>query len=234
MGFKLSLATLAVVSSFTAPGAPAPAPRSLVRRHMDLDTVRLVGDGAAAFVGGSMGVAGTLAVYENNRFHAKQRVVCAYCASAPRNPFRAAHLPGDRPPPRRPPAPRPHPSLRVGEGTGYLKCATCMGTGLLADGSKCHTCEGAGAARADGKHVCVNCEGTGLTIPAAFDRKEIKAQDDEIERQLDEIGIAALADDIIRAENRPGDMLEVGRMLQRRAIRRVSGKAGDDASSGGD
>lgn len=92
--FKLSLATLAVVSSFTAPGAPAPAPRSLVRRHMDLDTVRLVGDGAAAFVGGSMGVAGTLAVYENNRFHAKQRVVCAYCASAPRNPFRAA-----RPPP---------------------------------------------------------------------------------------------------------------------------------------
>ena len=44
--FKLSLATLAVVSSFTAPGAPAPAPRSLVRRHMDLDTVRLVGDGA--------------------------------------------------------------------------------------------------------------------------------------------------------------------------------------------
>ena len=74
-----------------------------------------------------------------------------------------------------------------------------MGTGLLADGSKCHTCEGADAARADGKHVCVNCEGTGLTIPAAFDRKEIKAQDDEIERQLDEIGIAALADDIIRA-----------------------------------
>ncbi|KAK7247817.1 hypothetical protein SO694_00121056 [Aureococcus anophagefferens] len=219
--FKLSLATLAVVSSFTAPGAPAPAPRSLVRRHMDLDTVRLVGDGAAAFVGGSMGVAGTLAVYENNRFHAKQRVVCAYCASAPRNPFRAA-----RPP--------PPPVIRVGEGTGYLKCATCMGTGLLADGSKCHTCEGADAARADGKHVCVNCEGTGLTIPAAFDRKEIKAQDDEIERQLDEIGIAALADDIIRAENRPGDMLEVGRMLQRRAIRRVSGKAGDDASSGGD
>ena len=52
-----------------------------------------MGDGAAAFVGGSMGVAGTLAVYENNRFHAKQRVVCAYCASAPRNPFR------DRPPP---------------------------------------------------------------------------------------------------------------------------------------
>ncbi|KAH8046916.1 hypothetical protein JL722_13412 [Aureococcus anophagefferens] len=146
---------------------------------MDLDTVRLVGDGAAAFVGGSMGVAGTLAVYENNRFHAKQRVVCAYCASAPRNPFRAA----------RPPSP---PVIRVGEGTGYLKCATCMGTGLLADGSKCHTCEGADAARADGKHVCVNCEGTGLTIPAAFDRKEIKAQDDEIERQLDEIGIAAL------------------------------------------
>jgi hypothetical protein len=29
-------------------------------------------------------------------------------------------------------------------------------------------------------------------------------------------------------------MLEVGRMLQRRAIRRVSGKAGDDASSSGD
>ena len=26
-----------------------------------------------------MGVMGTLAVYENNRFHAKQRSICAYC-----------------------------------------------------------------------------------------------------------------------------------------------------------
>ena len=37
----------------------------------------------------------------------------------------------------------------------------------------------------------------------------------ELETKLDEIGIAALADDIVRAENSPGDMLEVTRMLQR-------------------
>ena len=69
------------------------------------------------------------------------------------------------------------------------------------------------------KHTCVNCEGTGLAIPAEFERKEIKAQDDELETMLDDIGIAALADDIIRAENSADDMAEVGVMIQRRALR---------------
>ena len=36
--------------------------------------------------------------------------------------------------------------------------------------------------------------------------------------------IAALADDIVRAENSPGDMLEVTRMLQRRALARAGQK----------
>ena len=40
---------------------------------------RLMTDASAGLVGGSMGVMGTLAVYENNRFHAKQRSICAYC-----------------------------------------------------------------------------------------------------------------------------------------------------------
>ena len=149
---------------------------------------RLLTDGAAAIFGGSMGVMGTLAVYERNRFKAKQRQVCAYC-----------------------------------EGTGFLKCAHCVGSGVVA-GEPCPVCQGAQ------KHVCVNCEATGLAIPAAFERKEVKAQDDELERKLDEIGIAALADDIIRAENQPGDILDVSRMLQRRALAKV----GDEEAKRGD
>jgi len=82
--------------------------------------------------------------------------------------------------------------------------------------------------RGRGKHVCVNCEATGLTIPATLDRKGIKQQDDELERKLDEIGIAALADDIIRAENSPEDMLEVTRMIQRRALTRQADRESAD------
>lgn len=149
--------------------------RTLCVRNMDLD-VQLFTDGVAATVGGTMGVAGTLAVYENNRFHAKQRSACAYC-----------------------------------EGAGLLVCGACLGGGTCGGGS-CPTCRGTGT------HVCVNCEATGLAIPPAFERKEIYKQDDELERQLDEIGIAALADDIIKAENSPGDLVEVTRMLQRRAL----------------
>ena len=122
-----------------------------------------------------MGVMGTLAVYENNRFHAKQRSICAYC-----------------------------------EGTGFIK------------GASFQSSTGEWLRKADG--VCINCEGTGLSIPATLDRKGIKQQDDELETKLDEIGIAALADDIVRAENSPGDMLEVTRMLQRRALARAGQK----------
>ena len=227
---RLCLVGLAVVltpvDAFAASSAGAASrhepsgARTLVRRHMDWNLVRLAGDGAAAFVGGTMGVAGTLAVYENNRFHAKQRAVCAYCESPSPPPSPVPRscpaFPVLAPPPGAAPGssvtdPRPAPS---GEGTGNLKCANCMGTGIVA-GQPCPVCHGAE------KHVCVNCEGTGLSIPASFERKEIKALDDEDERLLDEIGIAALADDIIRAENQPGDMLEVGRMLQRRALSKI-------------
>ena len=59
---------------------------------------------------------GTLAVYERNRFHAKQRVACAYC-----------------------------------EGTGYIECGACTGTGsvMSADGGviTCGTCHGTSASR---------------------------------------------------------------------------------------
>ena len=136
---------------------------------------RLMTDASAGLVGGSMGVMGTLAVYENNRFHAKQRSICAYC-----------------------------------EGTGFIKGASYQAS------------TGEWLRKADG--VCINCEGTGLSIPATLDRKGIKQQDDELETKLDEIGIAALADDIVRAENSPGDMLEVTRMLQRRALARAGQK----------
>ena len=136
---------------------------------------RLMTDASAGLVGGSMGVMGTLAVYENNRFHAKQRSICAYC-----------------------------------EGTGFIK------------GASYQSSTGDWLRKADG--VCINCEGTGLSIPATLDRKGIKQQDDELETKLDEIGIAALADDIVRAENSPGDMLELTRMLQRRALARAGQK----------
>ena len=136
---------------------------------------RLMTDASAGLVGGSMGVMGTLAVYENNRFHAKQRSICAYC-----------------------------------EGTGIIK------------GASYQSSSGEWLKKADS--VCINCEGTGLSIPATLDRKGIKQQDDELETKLDEIGIAALADDIVRAENSPGDMLEVTRMLQRRALARAGQK----------
>ena len=136
---------------------------------------RLMTDASAGLVGGSMGVMGTLAVYENNRFHAKQRSICAYC-----------------------------------EGTGIIK------------GASYQSPSGEWLKKADS--VCINCEGTGLSIPATLDRKGIKQQDDELETKLDEIGIAALADDIVRAENSPGDMLEVTRMLQRRALARAGQK----------
>ena len=129
-----------------------------------------------------MGVMGTLAVYENNRFHAKQRSICAYC-----------------------------------EGTGIIK------------GASYQSSSGEWLKKADS--VCINCEGTGLSIPATLDRKGIKQQDDELETKLDEIGIAALADDIVRAENSPGDMLEVTRMLQRRALARGRGRRGGDGRS---
>ena len=195
---------------------PSVESREHVRRQLGVEGVeigRLVTDAGAAFLGGTMGVAGTLAVYENNRFHAKQRVVCAYCefflsSPARRLRARASFLPRGAFPPG-----LGHPSL-LGEGSGFLTCGACLGSGK-SDGCQCSVCKG------NGKHTCVNCEATGLAIPAAFERKEIKAQDDELERQLDEIGIAALADDIIRAENSPGDMAEVSRMLQRRALSRL-------------
>ena len=156
--------------------------RIMTRRPMSPNDImtatewgRLMTDASAGLVGGSVGVMGTLAVYENNRFHAKQRSICAYC-----------------------------------EGTGFIK------------GASYQSSSGDWLRKADG--VCINCEGTGLSIPATLDRKGIKQQDDELETKLDEIGIAALADDIVRAENSPGDMLEVTRMLQRRALARAGQK----------
>ena len=60
--------------------------RIMTRRPMSPNDImtatewgRLMTDASAGLVGGSMGVMGTLAVYENNRFHAKQRSICAYC-----------------------------------------------------------------------------------------------------------------------------------------------------------
>lgn len=174
----LAVASAACAAALVAPAAARALPRRDVSVRLDVELGRLLSDGAAACIGGAFGVGGTLAVYENNRFHAKQRVVCAYC-----------------------------------EGAGVIKCGSCLGTGRTGDGSPCPVCGG------EGSHVCVNCEATGLAIPPTMERKEIKREDDELERKLDEIGIAALADDIRRAENSPGDLVEVGAMLSRRALR---------------
>ena len=177
--------TIIILATLLRTTTPLQCPhgrRIMTRRPMSPNDImtatewgRLMTDATAGLVGGSMGVMGTLAVYENNRFHAKQRSICAYC-----------------------------------EGTGFIK------------GASYQSSTGEWLRKADG--VCINCEGTGLSIPATLDRKGIKQQDDELETKLDEIGIAALADDIVRAENSPGDMLEVTRMLQRRALARAGQK----------
>lgn len=161
----------------TALVMPRPSPRRTAR-HVTPDFSRLEVDAVAAFVGGSLGVVGTLISYEWRRYYARTRVACPYC-----------------------------------QGRGWLTCATCLGTD-----PNCPTCHG------EGRIKCVNCEATGLAIPPLLERKDVKNFDDELETKLDQIGIAAMADDLLRNEARPGDADELNNMLARRAntIRRES------------
>ncbi|KAJ8600156.1 hypothetical protein CTAYLR_001913 [Chrysophaeum taylorii] len=89
------------------------------------------------------------------------------------------------------------------EGRGSLICAHCMGEG-------CPRCT-------EGRVKCVNCEATGLAIPPQLERKDAKTVDDELETKLDQIGIAALADDLLRYEALPGDVEKLNVLLARRA-----------------
>lgn len=131
---------------------------------------RIQVDAVAAFVGGALGVVGTLVVYETRRYHARTRVACPYC-----------------------------------EGTGSLVCGVCVG-----HDPNCPHCDA-------GRIKCVNCEATGLAIPPQLERKGIKSVDDELETRLDQIGIAAIADDLLRHEAQPGDQERLNQLLARRA-----------------
>ena len=57
----------------------------------------------------------------------------------------------------------------------------------------------------------------GLAIPLQLQRKDTKNIDDQLETKLDQIGIAALADDILRQEAKPGDLEKLSEMVLRRA-----------------
>mmetsp|Transcript_6351 Transcript_6351/g.8941 ORF Transcript_6351/g.8941 Transcript_6351/m.8941 type:complete len:210 (+) Transcript_6351:38-667(+) len=137
----------------------------------DIDWQRIEIDAAAAFIGGTFGVMGTLVVYEQGRYKARMRVACPYC-----------------------------------EGRGALTCGACAGTN-----PDCTVCGGTGRIK------CVNCEATGLAIPPQLERKPDAQMDDELETKLDQIGIAALAADILKQEASPDDMTEYKLLLQRRA-----------------
>ena len=81
--------TIIILATLLQSTTPLQCPhgrRIMTRRPMSPNDImtatewgRLMTDASAGLVGGSMGVMGTLAVYENNRFHAKQRSICAYC-----------------------------------------------------------------------------------------------------------------------------------------------------------
>ena len=89
------------------------------------------------------------------------------------------------------------------EGRGSLVCGYCGGVGC----EHCH----------EGRVKCVNCEATGLAIPPQLERKSMQAKDEELETMLDQIGIAALADDILRQEAKPEDMDQFNLLVARRA-----------------
>ena len=98
------------------------------------------------------------------------------------------------------------------DGSGHLTCAACLKQDAAA-AATCRCCKGSRTI------TCINCEGVGLAIPPQLQRKDTKGFDDELEVALDSIGIAALADDIVRSNN-PVDPAEVEKlsiMIQRRA-----------------
>ena len=62
--------------------------------------------------------------------------------------------------------PSPHPAPPPGsrpQGTGYLQCGACIGTGVAEGGGRCPQCAGTG------KVMCTACFCTGKTLATEHD-----------------------------------------------------------------
>lgn len=88
------------------------------------------------FIGGSVGVLGTVAAAQIKKAEVKNRLKCVYC-----------------------------------EGSGQIGCGHCFVTGVysysnpdgsLTLGARCDNCESTGSV------VCINCQGSGLSVPEDF------------------------------------------------------------------
>jgi len=119
------------------------------------------------FLGGSVGVFGTLLTYEKGRFKMKQRILCPYCEGSGVITCGACCGCGR--------------TVPVGANN------VVPGTGGEAAVSQCATCGGLGVV------ACVNCKGEGVTVPVVLQRKEMKDVLDEFDLALEEMGIASLA-----------------------------------------
>jgi hypothetical protein len=143
----------------------------------------------SGFVGGSFGVMGTLAVYEQKRLHAKERVNCAYCCG--NGLLDCAQC--------------------LGTGFVTLTTETVGGAGGGAAVQRtvaCPACKGRSMVE------CVNCYGTGLAIPETMTRKPDRRIDDEIEELLDEAGIAAVAFEVSQQQRAAALKSKEQRVLQ--------------------
>lgn len=120
------------------------------------------------FLGGTVGVVGTLATYEMGRFRMKQRIVCPYCEGGVITC-----------------------GMCLGEGNVIPQKASGGDGGSMASQlqSKCEcpNCGGIGVV------ACVNCKGEGVTIPIMLQRKQIEMPIDEFDIALEEMGLASLA-----------------------------------------
>mmetsp|Transcript_9134 Transcript_9134/g.21507 ORF Transcript_9134/g.21507 Transcript_9134/m.21507 type:complete len:302 (+) Transcript_9134:88-993(+) len=129
------------------------------------------------FLGGTVGVVGTLATYEMGRFRMKQRIVCPYCEGGVITC-----------------------GMCLGEGNVIPQKMSSGGSGNDAGPSPgsmasqlqsqcgCPNCGGIGVV------ACVNCKGEGVTIPIMLQRKQNEfGSVDEFDIALEEMGLASLA-----------------------------------------
>lgn len=120
------------------------------------------------FLGGTVGVVGTLTTYEMGRFRMKQRIVCPYCEGGVITC-----------------------GMCLGEGNVIPQKASGGDGGSMASQlqskCKCPNCGGIGVV------ACVNCKGEGVTIPIMLQRKQIEMPIDEFDIALEEMGLASLA-----------------------------------------
>jgi len=161
-------------------GAPAAEEGLVLRKRVvtRLDPNLYIPEGVhlhswLGFLGGSVGVLGTLLTYEKGRFKMKQRILCPYCEGSG--------------------------VITCGACCG---CGRTVPAGTAAEeindaaASQCNTCGGLGVV------ACVNCKGEGVTVPVVLQRKEMKDVVDEFDLALEEMGIASLAANYANQEAR--------------------------------